>query len=69
MKASTFHTYPALIIDGGRHAETQWGNHRIHATAAQAVVATLRHHPDAIISLAIDDYGSRLVGLMPGGLA
>ena len=66
--ASTFHTYADLVADAGRHARTDWGDRRNH-TAADAVAATLRLEPDAIISRAIDSTGCRLVGLMPGGLA
>ena len=56
------------MADAGRHARTDWGDRRNH-TAADAVAATLRLEPDAIISRAIDSTGCRLVGLMPGGLA
>ena len=62
--ASTFHTYADLVTDAGRPARTDW-NH----TAADAVAATLRLDPDAIVSLAVDSTGCRLIGLMPGGLA
>lgn len=62
--ASTFHTYADLVTDAGRPARTDWDS-----TAADAVAATLRHDPEAIISRAIDSTGCRLIGLLPGGLA
>lgn len=62
--ASTFHTYADLVTDAGRPARTDWDS-----TAADAVAATLRLDPDAIITRAIDSTGCRLIGLMPGGLA
>jgi len=63
--ASTFNTYAALVTDSGRHARTDWDR----CSATQAVAATLRIDPDAIISRATDTTGSALVGFMPGGLA
>jgi DNA-binding GntR family transcriptional regulator len=66
--ASTFHTYPELIADAGRPARTDWGDRREH-TAAEAVAATLRLDPQAVIVRATDATGCRLIGLMPGGLA
>lgn len=62
--ASTFHTYPELITDAGRPARTDW-----NSTAADAVAATLRHDPEAVIVRATDATGCRLIGLLPGGLA
>lgn len=62
--ASTFHTYADLVTDAGRPARTDWDS-----SAADAVAATLRLDPDAIVSLAVDPTGCRLIGLMPGGLA
>ena len=55
--ASTFHTYADLVTDAGRPARTDWDS-----TAADAVAATLRLDPDAIVSLATDSTGCRLVG-------
>ena len=68
--ASTFHTYPESITDGGRHARTDWGiPGSISANATQAVAATLRLDPEAIISRATDSTGCTLIGYLPGGLA
>lgn len=61
--ASTFNTYPDLLVDGGRLAETVWPNH----TAAEAVKATTQADPEAIVLVAIDH--RRHVGLAPGGLS
>lgn len=61
--ASTFNTYSDLLVDGGRLAETVWPEH----TAAQAVLATTRQDPEAIVLVAIDH--RRHVGHAPGGLA
>jgi hypothetical protein len=63
--ASTFHTYAELVTDAGRPARTDWDG----TAAADAVAATLRLDPDAIISHATDSTGCRLIGLLPGGLA
>lgn len=60
--AHTFNTYPDLLTDGGRLAETVWPE----ATAKQAVEATLQRDNDAIVLVAIDH--RRYVGLAPGGL-
>lgn len=61
--AYTFHTYAALVGTGDRLAATDWSN----ATAAQAVAATLRLDPSAVVLVATDH--RRHVGLAPGGLA
>lgn len=64
--ASTFNTYPELITDRGRHARTDWPR----ASAAEAVAATLRHDPAAIVSSVIgSDCSQPVRGLMPGGIA
>lgn len=56
---NTFHTYPDLVHRGGRLAATEWPG----ATPAEAVAATLRVDPEAIILRA-----NGVVGLAPGGL-
>lgn len=61
--ARTFHAYPEFLHGGDRLAETVWEE----ATARQAVGATLRYEPQAVILVATDH--RRHVGLAPGGLA
>jgi len=63
--ASTFNTYAELVTDSGRHARTDWDC----CSATEAVAATLRIDPEAIISRATDSAGCALIGFMPGGLA
>ena len=69
MTATTYHTYADLLTDGGRLAATDWGNVRTGAvTLAEAVAATLRHDPEAIVLRAV--CGDEAVrGLAPAGLA
>lgn len=55
----TYHTYSDLLVDGGRLAATEWPG----ASLAEAVSATLRHDPEAIVLRA-----GEAVGLAPGGL-
>ena len=56
---TTFHTYPDLLTDGGRLAATEWPG----ATISEAVAATLRVDPEAIVLRA-----GQAIGLAPGGL-
>ena len=64
MTTTTYHTYADLIIDGGRHAATEWG---YGATLAEAVAATLRLDADAIILRAVR--GTEVVrGYAPAGM-
>ena len=58
---TTYHTYPNLMTSGGRLAATDWGK---YTSPAEAVAATLRVEPEAIV-LRIDN----IRGLAPGGLA
>lgn len=55
----TYHTYPELLINGGRLAATEWPG----ASLAEAVKATLSLDHEAIILRA-----GEAVGLAPGGL-
>ena len=68
MTTTTFHTYPDLLLDGGRLAATEWGSHPAGcATLAEAVAATLRLDDEAIVLRAV--CGTTTVrGLAPGGL-
>ena len=64
MTTTTYHTYADLLLDGGRHAATEWPG----GTLAEAVEATLRLDPEAVILRAVR--GTETVrGLAPGGLA
>jgi Flp pilus assembly CpaF family ATPase len=69
MIATTYHTYADLLTDGGRLAATEWGAHPAGcASLAEAVAATLRHDPEAIVLRAVR--GDEAVrGLAPAGLA
>jgi hypothetical protein len=69
MPATTHHTYPDLLTSGERLAATDWGSHPAGcASLGEAVSATLRLEPDAVILRAVR--GSETVrGLAPGGLA
>ena len=60
MSITTYHTYPELIYCGGRLAATEWDG---NPTAAEAVAATLRHDPEAVILRV-----AQLKGLAPGGI-
>lgn len=61
---STYHTYPDLVYDKGRLAETTWDSHCF----GDAIAATLTINPEAIILRArIGD--ESIKGLAPGGLA
>ena len=68
MTTTTFHTYPDLLLDGGRLAATEWGSHPAGcATLAEAVAATLRLDDEAIVLRAVR--GTEVQrGLAPGGL-
>lgn len=62
--ATTGHTYAPLAYAGGRLARTDWPG----LTADQAVEATLRYEPEAIILVAAD--ATRVLrGYAPGGMA
>lgn len=64
--ATTHHTYPDLITDGGRLARTCWQT----SDLSQAVAATLRIDPDAVILLATGTMpGQAIRALAPGGMA
>ena len=69
MILTTYHTYPDLLLSGGRLAATDWGSHPAGcASLADGVAATLRLDAEAIILRAVR--GSETVrGLAPGGLA
>lgn len=63
--AHTFHTYPDLIFDGGRLAETIWAS----GNASAAVAATLRQDSDSIVLFVrVGANGPSIQGLAPGGL-
>lgn len=68
MTPHTLHTYPDLIVDGGRHARTDWPAHCYRGDLAELVAATLRIDPDAVITRAADGRAVA-VGHLPGGLA
>ena len=58
---STFHTYPELLIDRGRLAQSCWD----HASdLGAAIAATLAYNPDAVILRATGS-GQQLRGLAP----
>jgi hypothetical protein len=70
MTATTYHTYADLLTDGGRLAATQWGGRPgvTCASLADAVAATLRLDPDAVVLRAVR--GTETVhGLAPGGVS
>jgi hypothetical protein len=62
---STFHTYAELLHSGDRLAQTCWDG---AGTLGEAVAATVRYSPDAVI-LRASANGQQLLGLAPGGLA
>lgn len=62
--ACTFHTYPELLHDGGRLAQSSWAGW----SAGVAVAATLEITPDAVI-LRAENTAETFRGLAPGGLA
>jgi len=62
--ASTHHTYPALLGQGGRLARSDWG----YGSVAGAIAGTLRLDPQAVI-LAATDGEEVLRGYAPGGMA
>ena len=64
MTTTTYHTYPDLLLDGGRLAATVWEG---GATHAEAVAATLRLDAEAIVLRTVRGTEA-LVGLAPGGL-
>ena len=61
---STYHTYPDLVYDKGRLAETIWNGNCFNV----AIAATLTIDPEAIV-LVVKCGEKRAVGLRPGGLA
>lgn len=63
--ATTRHTYPDLLLTGGRLAATEWGT----GSLADAVRATLARDPEAVILRADNTAGQAVRGLAPGGLA
>jgi len=63
--AVTRHTYPDLLLTGGRLAATEWPT----GSLADAVRATLARDPEAVILRADNTAGQKLRGLAPGGLA
>jgi hypothetical protein len=65
MAAATYHTYPDLLLDGGRLACTEWSP---RLSVAEAVAATIRHDPERIVLRAIAVKGGHVRGLAPGGL-
>ena len=68
MIATTYNTYPDLLIDGGRLAATDWGNIRTGSvTLAEAVAATIDRDSEAIV-LRVSNDRETLRGLAPGGL-
>jgi hypothetical protein len=62
--ACTFHTYPDLLISGGRLAATVWPT----PDPAAAVAATLARDPDGVILRATCG-AATLRALAPGGMA
>jgi hypothetical protein len=65
---TTFHTYPDLLLDGGRLAATEWGAHPAGcATLGEGVAATLRLDPEAVVLRAVRG-AEDVRGLAPGGL-
>jgi ABC-type branched-subunit amino acid transport system ATPase component len=61
---STYHTYPDLVYDKGRLAETIWDGNCF----GDAIAATLTINPEVIILRARID-NETIKGLAPGGLA
>ena len=64
MMTSTYHTYPDLIYDKGRLAETHWLTDQL----SDAIIATLSLDADCII-LRARVGNETITGLRPGGLA
>ena len=68
----TFHAYPELINDRGALADTQWEGRT--GSAADAVAATIKHDPEAIVLRVSEDLGNGgfrthcAVAHRPGGL-
>lgn len=60
---TTYATFPDLVYDGGRYAQTVWPG----ASVADAVAATLRLTPDAVVMLA-KSQTERVAGFGPAGL-
>jgi hypothetical protein len=56
---NTYHTYPDLLITGGRLAITEWPD----CSEAEAVAATLRYDSEAVILQC-----GETRGLAPGGI-
>lgn len=69
MTATTYHVYADTLHTGDRPAATDWGNLRTGScTLAEAVAATLRHDPEAIVLRAVR--GTETVhGYAPAGMA
>lgn len=64
MAAETFHTCPIRMARGMRPACTEWSP---RLSAAEAVAATIRCDPDAVV-LSVVAVGGFYRGLAPGGL-
>lgn len=65
MATATFHTYPDLLLDGGRLACTEWP---VRCSVSEAVTATIRLDPECIVLRAGHVNGEQVRGLAPGGL-
>jgi hypothetical protein len=61
---TTYHTYPDLLLDGGRLAATDYGD---HVTSSQAIDYITGNDADVII-LRILQGQTMHRGLMPGGI-
>ena len=61
---STYHTYPDLVYDKGRLAETNWLTDQL----GDAITAIITIDPEAVVLVAKYDE-KRVIGLRPGGLA
>jgi hypothetical protein len=61
---TTYHTYPDLLLDGGRLATTDYGN---HVTVSQAIDYITGNGADVIV-LRILQGQTMHRGLMPGGI-
>ena len=61
MSITTYHTYPHLIIDGGRLAAIEYSPWNL--TPAEAVGATIDYEPEAIVLRV-----NQIKGFAPGGI-
>ena len=61
---TTYHTYPDLLLDGGRLAATDYGD---HVTVAQAVDYITANDADVVV-LRILQGQTMHRGFMPGGI-